>query len=85
MAARVNKVKHDDKTREKIRTTQLLKRLHAYALGEDDPQNGKPVELSTGQVKAIEVLLRKSLPDLQSISGEMDLNHRHEDALGQLE
>ncbi len=86
MAARVNKVKHDDKTREKIRTSQLLNRLHAYALSEDDPQSGKPVELSSTQVKAIEVLLKKSLPDLQSIEGSMDLHHHnHEDALGELE
>lgn len=86
MAARKNKVQHDDKTRDKIRTSQLLNRLHAYALSEDDPQTGKSVELSSAQVKAIEVLLRKSLPDLQSISGEMDLHHyKHEDALEQLE
>lgn len=85
MAARVNKVQHDDRTREKIRTSQLLNRLHAYALSENDPQSGKPVELSSTQVKAIEVLLRKALPDLQSISGELDMTHRHEDALKEIE
>ena len=86
MAARTTKVKHDDATREKIRTSQLLNRLHAYALSENDPQNGKPVDLSGGQVKAIEVLLRKSLPDLQSIQGSMDLHHfEHEEALKDLE
>lgn len=67
MAARIRKVQHDDRTREKIRTSQLLNRLHAYALSENDPQNGKPVELSSTQVKAIEVLLRKSLPDLSQV------------------
>jgi len=86
MAARTVKVKHDDATREKIRTSQLLNRLHAYALSEDDPQSGKPVELSSTQVKAIEVLLRKSLPDLQSVEGSMDLHHhKHEEAIGELE
>jgi len=81
MAARTVKVKHDDQTREKIRTSQLLNRLHAYALSEDDPQTGRPVELNGTQVKAIEVLLRKSLPDLQSIEGNMDLHHhQHEEA-----
>lgn len=86
MAARTVKVKHDDATREKIRTSQLLNRLHAYALSEDDPQTLKPVDLTPSQVKAIEVLLRKALPDLQSISGEMDLHHhQHEQALDTLE
>ncbi|MCC6779906.1 MAG: hypothetical protein IT537_25285 [Hyphomicrobiales bacterium] len=86
MAARTTKVGHDPKTRDKIRTTQLLKRLHAYALSENDPQNGKPVQLSSTQVKAMEILLRKSLPDLQSIQGNMDLHHhRHEEALDDLE
>lgn len=67
MAARKLKVQHDDRTRLKIRTSQLLNRLHAYALSESDPQSGKTVELSSTQVKAIEVLLRKSLPDLSQV------------------
>lgn len=67
MAARKNKVQHDDRTRLKIRTSQLLNRLHSYALNEADPISGKTVELSSTQVKAIEVLLRKSLPDLSQV------------------
>ena len=67
MAARKLKVQDDDRTRLKIRTSQLLNRLHAYALSESDPQSGKTVELSSTQVKAIEVLLRKSLPDLSQV------------------
>lgn len=86
MAARKVKVQHDERTREKIRTSQLLNRLHAYALSEDDPQTGKPVDLAAGQVRAIEVLLKKSMPDLQSVEGSMDLHHHsHEEALEQLE
>jgi hypothetical protein len=86
MAARTRKVKHDETTREKIRTSQLLNRLHAYALSEADPQTGEPVKLESGQVKAIEVLLRKALPDLQSVEGTMDMNIRkHEDALNELD
>lgn len=84
MAARTIKAKHDERTKEKIRTSQLLNRLHAYALNEDDPQSGKPVKLEAGQVRAIEILLKKSLPDLQSIEGSMDLNHNHEKALDDL-
>lgn len=81
MAARTRKIQHDEKTREKIRTSQLLNRLHAYALNENDPQSGRPVKLDSGQVKAIDILLKKSMPDLQSVEGSMNLRHSHEDAL----
>lgn len=85
MAARTRKPQHDERTREKIRTSQLLNRLHAYALSELDPQSNEVVKLESGQVKAIEILLRKSMPDLQSVEGGLDLTHRkHEDALEQL-
>jgi hypothetical protein len=43
-----------------------MNRLTAHALGEADPQTGKPVELSATQVRSIEILLKKSLPDLTS-------------------
>ena len=56
MAARRRKIRHDDETRAKIQTTQLIKRLYGHALGE--------IELSPTQVRAAEVLLRKTLPDL---------------------
>lgn len=49
-----------EEARLKIQTTQLINRLHGHGLGE--------VELSQTQVRAIEILLRKSIPDLQSIS-----------------
>jgi hypothetical protein len=52
--------------RQRIRTSMLLNRLTAHALGEPDPQTGKPVDLSATQVRAIEILLRKSLPDLSA-------------------
>lgn len=53
------------KTREKIRATQLAKRLQYYALGEPDEQ-GNQVDLSASQIRAIEILLKKTVPDLQS-------------------
>lgn len=56
MAAR-KRISHDEKTREKIQTTQLVKRLTEHALTD--------LELSSSQVKAIEILLRKTLPDLK--------------------
>jgi hypothetical protein len=66
MAARTRKVKHDDFTRERIKTTQLVNRLEKHALGE--------IAMEPTQVRAIEVLLRKSLPDLSAVthSGDKD-------------
>lgn len=70
MATRINP-KHDDATRQKIQTSQLVNRLNSYALGELGPQ-GETIELTAGQLKAMEILLRKSLPDLAAVqhSGE---------------
>ena len=61
MAARIN-AKHDERTRAKIQTSQLVNRLQSFANGE--------AELTRDQIKAIEVLLKKSLPDLSSVSVE---------------
>lgn len=70
MAARTRKVAHDDRTRNKIRTSQLLNRLHDHVFG----KAAKPVDVSQTQMKAIEILLRKSLPDLSAVtlSGDKD-------------
>lgn len=86
MAARINRVQLNDKHRESIRVSQLLNRLQAYALNEDDPRSGKPIEMKSTQVKAIEVLLDRVLPKMQSVEGGLDLHHhKHEDAIEQLE
>lgn len=58
MAARLNPA-HDERTRAKIQTSQLINRLFSHANGE--------VEMSATQVRAAEVLLKKTLPDLQSV------------------
>ena len=67
MAARKN-LTQTLKTREKIQTSQLINRLQNHALGEDLS------ELKPSQLRAIEILLKKSLPDLQSteITGDSD-------------
>jgi hypothetical protein len=68
MAARL-RPHHQDEVRNKIQTSQLINRLTSYALGctiEEDGEK-KAIELSTGQLKAIEILLKKSLPDLSAI------------------
>lgn len=64
MPARKRKVQHDDLTREKIRTSQLLNRLQDHVFGKDE----KVVDISQTQMKAIEILLRKSLPDLSNVT-----------------
>lgn len=55
-----------DNVRAAIQTTQLVKRLQCFALEEKDAA-GHDVEIDAGRLRAIEVLLRKSLPDLQAI------------------
>jgi len=53
-------VANADRERANIAIKDLVDRLSAYALG--------TVELSAAQVRSIEILLKKSLPDLQSIA-----------------
>ncbi|MES2323267.1 MAG: hypothetical protein V4633_13465 [Pseudomonadota bacterium] len=60
MAARLRKT-HQDDVRTKIQASQLINVLQNHALGTTE------VELSPSRLKAIEILLRKSLPDLQSV------------------
>lgn len=66
MAARIRK-SHQDEVRAKIQASQLINVLQKHALtGEGD--------ISPTRMKAIEILLRKSLADLSAvtISGDPD-------------
>lgn len=67
MAARLRKT-HQDDVRAKIQTSQLINRLTDHALGNNE------IKLDPSQVRAIEVLLKKTLPDLSAIelSGDAD-------------
>jgi len=67
MAARLN-LKQQDDVRLKIKTSQLVNRLQNFALCELDPKTGNPQEIDPIRLKAIEILLRKSLPDLSAVS-----------------
>lgn len=51
---------HQDDVRRKIQVSQLINVLTKHAIGETE-------ELSQSRIKAIEILLRKSLPDLSSV------------------
>ena len=66
MAARTRRIAVDDNTRAKIQTTQIAKRLMDHILGN--------IELSATQVTAALGLLKKTLPDLQSLEVDQTIN-----------
>lgn len=51
---------HQDDVRKKIQASQLINVLQGHAFGQTK-------ELSLSRMKAIEILLRKSLPDLSAV------------------
>lgn len=55
----INKL-HQEDVRKKIQVSQLLNVLQNHALGLSD-------DLSITRMKAIEILLRKSMPDMASV------------------
>ena len=59
MAARTNKPLHNDRTKERIRASQLLNRLNSFANGE--------IEMSNAQVNAARVVIGKIIPDLKAV------------------
>ena len=59
MAARTRKLSMDDRTKVRIQTTQLIKRLEGHILND--------VEMKPSQVHAALGLLKKTTPDLASL------------------
>ena len=59
MAARTNKIEHDDKTKRLIRASQLLNRLFSHATGE--------IEMTQSQVNAAKIVIAKAIPDMRAI------------------
>ena len=51
---------HDERTRAKIQTSQIINRLNSFIKGD--------VEMTNTQLRAAEILLKKSLPDLSAVS-----------------
>jgi hypothetical protein len=85
-AVRLKYTGHLESVRERIQTTQIVKRLNAFALGDKDDQTGKPVEMTPTQVKAAVALLKKTVPDLTQIEMTADVTlTKHEQALNELE
>src|SRR3954471_24953317 len=60
---------HPDYVREKIRASQLINRLQKCAFGE--------ISLTITQLRAIEILLRKSIPDLAAAEMKLEQTHRY--------
>lgn len=60
MAARLRKP-HQDEVRTKIQASQLINVLQNHALGKVKR------DLSPSRLRAIEILLRKSVPDLSTV------------------
>jgi hypothetical protein len=56
VAARTKRIVHDENTRKKIQTSQIINRLTKHILG--------TIDLTTSQVRAAEILLNKTLPNL---------------------
>jgi hypothetical protein len=72
MAGRpINKL-HQEDVRKKIQVSQLLNVLQNHALGVTE-------DLSPTRMKAIEILLRKSMPDMASVtvSGDSEQPLQH--------
>lgn len=65
MAARIHRPINTEATRQKIRAAHLIRRLQAHIDGK--------IVLTMAQVRAIDILLRKIVPDLHqtTISGEL--------------
>ena len=68
MPARINKIRHDENTRLKIKVGHLINRFQSHFDGE--------LELSPTQIQAGKILLDRALPVLQSVehSGEITTN-----------
>lgn len=66
MAATKRNAMNIEEAREKIKTTQLINRLQNHALGTCD--------MSQTQVRAVEILLKKRMPDLSSVAIGQDEN-----------
>ena len=67
MAAR-NRVGLSENTRKRIQTTMIVKRLQDHILGE--------VEMNATQIRAAEILIRKTLPDLSQMTVDAEVETR---------
>ena len=66
MAARKNKINHDEKTKKLIQASQLVNRLISFANDE--------CEMSSAQVNAAKIVIGKYIPDLSSVQVKSDVD-----------
>lgn len=71
MAARKRRTQLDPTWKTRIQTSMLVNRLNQNALGL------LPVEMTAGQIKSAEVLLRKVTPDLSSVEQVSEITHNY--------
>ena len=65
MAARINKINHDEKTKRLIQASQLLNRLNSFAVGE--------IEMTQAQVNAAKCVIGKTIPDTRAVEMQVDV------------
>ena len=70
MATRKN-TRIDQKTRDKIKASQIINRLTKH-VNNEDPETEV---MSQSQIKAAEILLKKVLPDLKQIDIDGEVEH----------
>lgn len=68
---------HDERTRAKIKTSQIINRLEKLVNGE--------IDMTSQQVTAAGILLKKTLPDLSAVTMDGKVTFSHEDALNELD
>lgn len=81
MAARLNP-KHDQATREKIQTSQLINRLQGHVDTHPSDEDYKKKFMEKSQVTAALGLLKKTLPDLSNV--EQSIDPQSIDAIGEI-
>lgn len=70
MAARTTRTNLNESWKEKIKLAQLINRLNDCAMGE--------VEMTSQQLKATEILLKKIIPDLKGVDLSAELSGKVE-------
>jgi len=68
---------HPDEVRSKIQAVRLVDTLHQFIFSEVDKNGRKLADLSMAQVRAIDCLLKKVVPDLTRTLISADVNVRY--------
>jgi len=68
---------HPDEVRSRIQAIRLVDVLHQFIFSEEDKNGRKLADLSMAQVRAIDVLLKKVVPDLTRALISADVNVKY--------